>query len=102
MKRKKTAVRVVLMYLILTAGMWMFLYSYANSHNRLSDEKILPAALRTYREGFVIEAMGKSVGVKNKLFLPESDFYFAAYMLAPIEVRVLCTAEGAWEKECGL
>lgn len=102
MTSKKIMVRGVLMYLILTTGIWMFLYSYANSYNKLTDDKIPPAAVKVDKERTVLEIMGESYVVNTDLFSPESDFYFAAYMLMPVEVRALCTAESAWEKEFGL
>lgn len=99
---KKITVRLVLMYLILTVGIWMFLYSYSNSYNKLNTEKISAAEIVVDKDKTVVRLAGREYTVDTDVFSPESDFYFAAYMLAPTELRFLCTAESAWEKEFGL
>ena len=102
MGRNKKTVRGILVYLILTMGMWMFFYSYANSYNRLTDKKIPPAALKVDKEDVIVEVIGESFCFEADIFSPHSDFYFASYMFVPTELRLLCTAVSAWEKEFGL
>ena len=102
MKGKKITVRLVLMYLILTVGIWMFLYSYSNSYNKLNSEKISAAEVVVDKDKTVVRLVGREYPVDTDVFSHESEFYFAAYMLAPTEFRLLCTAESAWEKEFGL
>lgn len=102
MTSKKNMVRWVLMYLILTIGMWMFLYSYSNSYNKMNDEKIPAAAVTVDQEGASVQLIGRSFRLETDMFSAESDLYFVAYMLMPAECRALCTAECAWEKKFGL
>ena len=102
MGRNKKTVRGILVYLILTVGMWMFFYSYANSYNRLTDKKIPPAALKVDKEDVIVEVVGESFRLETDIFSPHSDFDFASYMFVPTEMRLLCTAVSAWEKEFGL
>ncbi len=102
MKGIKNMVRGVLVYLILTMGIWMFLYSYANSYNRLTDEKIPAAEILTDKGSMTMRGAGMSYNISTEIFSAESDFYFAAYMFIPTELRLLCAAECAWEKKFGL
>lgn len=99
-KNKKKAVKGVLIYLILTVGLWMFLYSYANSYNRLTDEKIVPAALNVEENSGELEIIGKKYKLDFDMLAPESKLYFVAYLFTPSELRrdimFLCT-ESAWK-----
>ena len=99
-KYKKTTVKWAILYLIITIGTWMFLYSYANSYNKLTDNKIVPAALHTNEHGFELEIIGQSFKTPLEAFEPESKLYFAAYIFMPEEMRILCT-ESTWEKVLG-
>lgn len=99
-KNKKTAVKWVILYLIITAGLWMFLYSYANSYNKLTDDKIVPAALHTNKHGIELEVIGKSFKPSLEAFESDSKLYFAAYIFMPEEMRILCT-ESTWKKVLG-
>ena len=101
-KRQKNMVRGVLVYLILTMGLWMFVYSYANSYNRLTDEKIPAAEFIMNENNAEIRAVGRKFNIDTGILAYESDFYFASYMLVPLELKLLCTVECAWEKEFGL
>ncbi len=102
MKDIKNMVRGVLVYLILTMGIWMFLYSYSNSYNRLTDDKIPAAEIIMNEYNATIRAAGRSYDISTEFFSSESDFYFASYMLIPTELKLLCAAECAWEKKFGL
>jgi|GEM_PF-2556332 len=99
-KMKKTAVKWVIFYLISTVGIWMFLFSYANSYNKLTDDKIAPAVLHTDENGIELEIIGKSFKPSLEAFEPESKLYFGAYLFMPEEMRILCT-ESAWKKILG-
>lgn len=88
-----------MVYLVLTVGIWMFLYSYANSHNRLTDEKIAPAAISVDEYGWEIQLVGRRFSFKPEFYSSDSKFYFISYIFAPIELRggvLLCT-ERPWE-----
>lgn len=87
-KKKRTAVRVILVYLILTIGSWMFLNSYANSYNRLSDEKIAPASLNLNGGTAEIQILEHTVEFSLSWLDPDSRFYCGAYILSPDELRL--------------
>ena len=42
---KKTAVSLIFLYLLLTAGIWTYLYACSNSYNRIYADKVSPARL---------------------------------------------------------
>lgn len=89
-KRKKTAVRAVFLYILLTFGLWMFLNSYTNSHNRLSGEKISPAGLDVHGDMAYIEVLEHEINLDLSAIAPESRLYCGAYLLCPDEVRLTC------------
>lgn len=93
-----------MIYLVLTVGFWMFLYSYANSYNRLTDEKIVPAEFTVDENGADLHIAGKKFHFNSDIISSDSKKYFISYILAPVEIRceimLLCT-ESFWENEVG-
>ncbi len=89
MKRtnKKTAVRIMLLYIILTVGFWMFLYSYTNSYNKLTDEKIVPASLAISVESAELKILDRSFIFSINAIEPDSKGYLCLYLLTPDELR---------------
>ncbi len=73
----------------------MFLYSYANSHNRLTDEKIVPAEFSVDENGADLHIAGEKIRINSGIISSDSKFYFISYIFAPVEVRgeilALCT-----------
>lgn len=89
MKNKKKIIifRTALIYIVLTVGIWMFLYSYTNSYNRLTDEKISPASL-IVNDGYAeLKILNKSCNISLDVISPESRLYFAAYLFSPDELK---------------
>lgn len=86
-KKKKTAVRFILMYVVLTAGLWMFMLSYTNSYNKLTTEKISPAALVLKSETAEMTILEKKYSFSIVSIMPESRLYYILYLSAPEEVR---------------
>lgn len=86
-KKKKTAAKAAFAYLLLTVGSWMFVNSYANSYNRLTQEKITPASLIMNGNTANIEILEYSARFSTKLIAPESRLYCIAYLLSPDELR---------------
>ncbi len=86
-KKKKTAVRAIFLYLLLTVGSWMFINSYANSYNRLTDEKIAPASLIVNGDTAEVEVLEYTAQFSISGLSPDSRLYCAAYLLAPDELR---------------
>ena len=80
----KTAVSIVLMYVVLTCGLRMFLLSCANSHNRLSKEQIAPARLTVRSDSAQLDILGHSVRLR---YFADSRGTLAAYLLTPDELR---------------
>lgn len=85
--KKNTAVKAVIVCAILTVGVWMFLYSYANSYNRLTNEKIVPAVVKSDESGMELELIGKGYRLDTDCFKSESKLYFILYLIVPIESR---------------
>lgn len=81
----KTAVSIVLLYVILTSGLRMFLISYANSYNKLSEDPIVPAKLTVSSTITKLDILEQSINIKN--IKSDSKLYFVAYLLTPDELR---------------
>ncbi len=88
-KRRKTAFTAVFLYLLLTGGLWMFLASYTNSHNRLSAEKITSAELVIGGDKSRLTVAGKKITFGTEIFSPESRLYYVLYLLSPDEIRYI-------------
>lgn len=88
LKNKKNIVRAIIVYVALTMGLWMFLNSYANSYNRLSEEKIAPASLNMSNGKAVLNVLEHSIKLNVTCFSAESRFYFGAYIVSPDELRL--------------
>lgn len=85
--KKKAAVRITMMYIILTVGFWMFLYSYTNSYNKLTDEKIVPASLEVSVDSAELKILNHSFIFRVDAVEPDSKVYLCLYLLTPDEVR---------------
>lgn len=79
--------RAFLVYIVLYVGILMFLYSYTNSYNRLTDEKISPASLTVNDDYAELKILDKSCNINLDAVSPESRLYFAAYLFSPDELR---------------
>lgn len=86
-KGKKTTVKLIFMYLILTVGLWMFLYSYTNSYNRLTNEKIVPAVLTVSGNDAELTVIGKRIDISLDAVSRESKLFFILYLVCPLELR---------------
>lgn len=86
-KKKRTAVRAILVYLTLTTGSWMFINSYTNSYNRLTGENIAPASLDLKGSKASVTVIDHRTEIDLAGIYPESRLYYAAYVFSPDEVR---------------
>ncbi|MCD7891942.1 MAG: hypothetical protein LUG26_09510 [Ruminococcus sp.] len=86
--KKKAIVMAVLLYLLLTTGLWMFLRSYANSYNKLTTEKISPASLTLKNETVEMKILEETYEFSIESITPESRLYYILYMTAPDEVKL--------------
>ena len=86
-KNKKTALKAVFLYLLLSGGSWMFINSYANSYNMLSPKSITPAGIILRDEELSVKLLGHSNNFDISLIAPDSKAYCGIYILAPDEVR---------------
>ena len=86
-KKKKTALKAVFLYLLLSGGSWMFINSYANSYNMLSNDNIVPAGLILSDEEVSLKFLGHGGEFDISVIAPDSKLYCGAYLLAPDEVR---------------
>ena len=88
-KKNKTAVRAVIIYLVVTVGLWMFLFSYSNSYNRLSETKISPASFTVDDASAELDILGQKYSFSLRGAAPESRVYLTAYLLSPDELRAV-------------
>ncbi|MGB4093931.1 MAG: hypothetical protein WBK46_18635 [Ruminococcus flavefaciens] len=86
-RRKKAALAAAIVYMLLAGGSWMFINSYANSFNRLSNEKIVPAVLTIERGRASAEVLGKTLDIDISGINKSSKSWFAAYLAASDEIR---------------
>ena len=82
----KTAIRIAFAYVILTGGLRMFLLSYANSYNKLSEEKIPPARLTVTGSEAELDMLGKKIHFASPAG-SDSRGFLTAYLIAPDELR---------------
>ena len=87
-KKKKTVLRAVFMYLLLSGGSWMFIYSYANSCNHMRGEYMVPAQMAVEDERATVDILGHSAEFSISDIAPHSKLYCGAYLLSPDEVRL--------------
>lgn len=87
-KNKKNAVKAVFIYILLTAGLWIFNMSYSNSYNKLTTEKISPASLNLNDETAEMSILKRTFTFDIAGIMPESKLYYVLYLLAPDEMRL--------------
>lgn len=88
MKNKKTAFMAVLLYILITSGIWGILTACACSFNRLSPEKIKPASVSLCGDSAEISVLDKSVHLDIKKLKADSKLYYAVYLLSADETRL--------------
>lgn len=87
MRAYRKAVRMIFVYLLLTAGVYMFLESCCNSYNRMTEEKITPASIVISGKKASVSVLENSLSFSTEIFSPESSLYFTAYLVSPDDVR---------------
>lgn len=89
MFRKKTVLRIIFVYILLTAGIYMFLESCSNSYNRISKEKIVPASIVINDNKASVSILESNFNFSIKMFLPQSKIYYVAYTIASDDIRLM-------------
>ena len=87
-KKKKTVLRAAFMYLLLSGGSWMFIYSYANSCNHMRGEYMVPAQMVVDDERATVDILGHSAEFSISDIAPHSKLYCGAYLLSPDDLRL--------------
>lgn len=87
---KKNAAGAVLLYLLLASGSWMFVNSYANSFNRLNEEKIVPASMTVNGGVASVSVLGKSRDICLTPSDTDSRYLLAVYLASSDEIRSAC------------
>ncbi|MBR1429872.1 hypothetical protein [Ruminococcus sp.] len=87
-KKKKTVLRAAFMYLLLSGGSWMFIYSYANSCNHMRGEYMVPAQMVVEDERATVDILGHSAEFSISDIAPHSKLYCGAYLLSPDDLRL--------------
>lgn len=88
MKNKKTAFMAVLLYILITSGIWGFLTAYACSYNKLSSEKIKPVSVSLCKDSAEISFLDTSCRFDIKKLKAESKLYYAVYLLSADEAKI--------------
>ena len=86
-KRKKAAASAVFLYLLFAGGSWMFIYSFTNSFNRLTEDKITPASLIVSNGNARVQVLNRSADISLRPFRPDSRLYYGAYIFSSDEIR---------------
>lgn len=76
------------MYLLLSGGSWMFIYSYANSCNHMRGEYMVPAQMVVEDERATVDILGHSAEFSISDIAPHSKLYCGAYLLSPDDLRL--------------
>lgn len=87
MKNKKTALMAVIMYILITSGIWGVLNVYSTSYNKLSPEKIKPVSLKINSQEAELDILEKSYNIDISKLHSESKIYYAMYLLSCDEAR---------------
>ncbi|MBR1592972.1 MAG: hypothetical protein IJ666_08180 [Ruminococcus sp.] len=87
---KKYAVLIMFVYILLTAGLFMFLNACGSSYNRLSEDKITPFSASADSERAEIKLLGKSFSFDISSAAPESRIWLLFYLAVPDEIRISC------------
>lgn len=85
-KNIKPAAAVMIVYLLLSAGLLMFLYSLTLSGANITGERLAPAEL-TVTDGKTELHLAGAVFAAGTRLPDSSNVYLAGYLLSPDEVR---------------
>jgi hypothetical protein len=84
---KKTAAGTVILYLVLSAGLWLFIDSYSSFHRRMTGEKLAPASVTLNSGSASVSVVGQEADIDLSPLEPESKLYCAAYIVSPDEFK---------------
>ncbi|SHM34653.1 hypothetical protein SAMN04487860_103232 [Ruminococcus flavefaciens] len=65
----------------------MFINSYANSHNQMSEEKMIPVGVTVGSDTASVEILDHCSKFSLSGIAPDSRNYCAAYLVSPDEIR---------------
>ena len=80
---------MIFIYLLLTAGVYMFLESSSNSYNRMSEEKITPASIVISEKKASVSVLDNKMSFSTEIFSPESTLYFMTYLFSPDDIKII-------------
>ena len=87
---KRPAVLIMFVYMLLTAGIFMFLNACGSSYNRLSEEETVPFSTGVDGKNAEIEILGKTFDIDISDTAPESRTWLSFYLAVPDEIRISC------------
>ena len=96
---KTNAAGAVLLYLLLASGSWMFINSYANSFNRLSKEKIVPASLTIDGRNASLSILGRNMDIGLSMPDKGSRHLLTVYLSTSDEIRSAAYLIGVADRE---
>jgi hypothetical protein len=77
----------MIVYLLLTAGLWMFLYSFTLSGSNMTGVRVPPAGFAAGEGKAELHLADAVFTADLSLLGMNSDMYLAAYLLSPDELR---------------
>lgn len=86
-KNIKPAAAVMILYLLLTAGLWMFLYCLEVSGGHITGETKTPAGLSNDGDSVHLRMADTVFTADLAPLSGSSDVYTAVYLLSPDELR---------------
>lgn len=85
--RKKTAVSLIFLYLLLTAGIWTYLYACSNSYNRIYADKVSPARLILEDNCARLHLMQYELDIPLDTVSADTPAAGLLYLITPDELR---------------
>lgn len=95
---KKSVIKASFIYLLLTTGLWMFILSYSNSHNKLSSEKIASVSITLNESYAEMSLLENRYCLNLSGFVPDSKIYHILYICSSDEVRFLSSLISLFDK----
>ena len=90
-KSIKPTAGAVIAYLILSVGLWSFMYSYSVSESRISGTRTSPAGFGSDDDGVYLRIGREEYSVSLSALSGDNDAWLAVYLLMPDELR-----QGIW------
>ena len=86
---KKSAIKVMFLYLLATSGLWAFISVISNSYNRLSAEKVETVNLTVAADDAYLTILNNTYTIDTTLVKPKDKYSYAVFLALPDEAQWL-------------